>query len=1202
MKLSIAIVNYHLPVVSQKFNVLFGILLILIISSANTVFAQKESAFIRQVRVIEPGALNSFNPIGLAFSPRTDSFLVLQRATTKKTTDNVSTLTIINHLGDVVGSSSVDTPLGDTINLVFDGIANRLFLLRTVDKNIIEVDAKIDELPNLFPTNSFSLNRLDIKNPQGMTIDPDNGDLIILDSAEPRILRIERKTVQDGDDTSIVELGLKKTGLTELRGIAVNPENDHFYLLSPPEKRLYEVTDSGVVVANLDLSDTQLIDPQGMSFAPSGDLTDDSSHMSLYIADNGGGGQIVELSLTQTTQQATTEQGTLVQTIDTSLFSPPSPDPAGITYHSALGTLMASDSEVEEMPIFADANLFEMTLVGSLVDTFDITIGPLNPIGFSDEPAGIAFNPSNGHLFFADDDDRMVFELDPGNDGILFTNDDSVTSFDTRDFSSNDPEGIAYDTVAGAVFIVDGINSEVYRIDPGINGIFDGVAPAGDDQATHFDTEVLGITDPEGITFDSDSGNLYIVGKPDTSLAHISTSGSLIRMIDISVADASKPAGLAYAPGSFNASVMNVYISDRGDDNDSVPNENDGKVYEISVPSMTSGNTPPVVNAGPDQTITLPEAVVLDATVTDDGLPSGALTIEWSQINGPGVVTFADSSSEDTTASFSVAGLYGLQLTADDGELVTTDDVIVEVTGGNGEIIVELRISTSSDDAEERASGSVSLTSSDLELVQDGGGAQTVGLCFAGVNVPNAASVLNAYIQFQVDESNTGSTSLIIHGEATDNAATFNSSAGNISSRPTTAAQVSWIPAPWQTIGDAGIDQRTPDITSIVQEIVNYPGWSNGNRLAIIINGSGERVAEAFNGVAAGAPLLHVEFLPPNGQPPTVTITAPPDGTTIDEGDSITFTGTAIDLEDGDLSAGIQWTSNLSTVIGAGASFTTTSLSPGTHAITALVTDNDGLQGSEQITVTVNSTGNTAPMVAIFVPVDGSTFAESTPIEFIATATDNEDGDIAASLSWTSNIDGLLGTGGSLTGVVLTVGPHSITASVTDLGGLTASDSIAITITEAGANLVGNPSFETDTSGWEGYRGATIQRVPGGLDGAFSLEVAGPSTKAKFGVNDTPTWIAATVAAGTRYRFTAWAKSDVSIGSVYIQVREYANGTRVGPTTRSPLIPLSTSWQMITVDRVSQTAGSLLDLQIIDKPVANGELFQLDAISIQIIP
>jgi PKD repeat protein len=113
-------------------------------------------------------------------------------------------------------------------------------------------------------------------------------------------------------------------------------------------------------------------------------------------------------------------------------------------------------------------------------------------------------------------------------------------------------------------------------------------------------------------------------------------------------------------------------------------------------------------NAGADQTITLPAGVSLDGTVTDDGKPTNTVTTAWTQTVGPGTTTFANPNAVDTTATFSAAGTYTLQLTANDTALTGSDTVQVTVApappAGSG--TVEQRISVGSDDAEESATGS----------------------------------------------------------------------------------------------------------------------------------------------------------------------------------------------------------------------------------------------------------------------------------------------------------------------------------------------------------------------------------------------------------------------------------------------------------------------------------------------------------------
>jgi len=71
---------------------------------------------------------------------------------------------------------------------------------------------------------------------------------------------------------------------------------------------------------------------------------------------------------------------------------------------------------------------------------------------------------------------------------------------------------------------------------------------------------------------------------------------------------------------------------------------------------------------------------------------------------------------------------------------------------------------------------------------------------------------------------------------------------------------VPWSPLAWATKGAAGGEQRISDISRIIQEIVEQPGWLSANSPAFIITGTGTRVAESCNGDRGGAPMLHAEY------------------------------------------------------------------------------------------------------------------------------------------------------------------------------------------------------------------------------------------------------------------------------------------------------------------------------------------------------
>ena len=217
-------------------------------------------------------------------------------------------------------------------------------------------------------------------------------------------------------------------------------------------------------------------------------------------------------------------------------------------------------------------------------------------------------------------------------------------------------------------------------------------------------------------------------------------------------------------------------------------------------------------------------------------------------------------------------GNYGAMLITADAESITFEFYYVDDGGipidsltlsknNTPPNVVRVQVASSFDDAEESATGVMSLNSSDLELVDESSN-QTVGMRFSGVDIPQGVTVTNAYIQFVVDEISTGESDLTITGQAADDAARFSSSSYDISSRPSTAASISWKPVEWSDVASAGIYQRTPNLDQIIQEIIDRPGWNRGQSLAIMVKGSGRRVAESYDGPSGGggAPLLYVEY------------------------------------------------------------------------------------------------------------------------------------------------------------------------------------------------------------------------------------------------------------------------------------------------------------------------------------------------------
>ncbi len=173
---------------------------------------------------------------------------------------------------------------------------------------------------------------------------------------------------------------------------------------------------------------------------------------------------------------------------------------------------------------------------------------------------------------------------------------------------------------------------------------------------------------------------------------------------------------------------------------------------------------------------------------------------------------------------------------------------------------VSVRVAAGNDDAEERISdGDMYRDSTDLEMSYDSyhGGLQIVGMRFTNVAIPQGATINSAYIEFETDETDSGTANLVIYGEDNDTSNQFANNSGNISSRTPTSASVNWNPSAWNSVNEL---HQTPDIGSIIKEIVDRPGWSSGNNLVIMIgpgtgctNSNCQRTAESREGESAAS-------------------------------------------------------------------------------------------------------------------------------------------------------------------------------------------------------------------------------------------------------------------------------------------------------------------------------------------------------------
>lgn len=510
-----------------------------------------------------------------------------------------------------------------------------------------------------------------------------DGDLLLLAASGQSILRVEEGT----------ESKIDLAGVQEAQLIASNPVDGNIYVMSADTK-VTAVDPAGAIVQTFDFSGVSLVEPTGMVFAPSSDPTDAPADFNLFIADSGGTetlGGVVEVTLTVAAAAASVpvDVGTLVRSTATSLWNPGSPDPAGVAFIPDLDNLIVVDSEVDEATGagWNNVNMWRTYRTGTVIQTgtfWGSNAATFNgKAGFSKEPTGAGYDPAAQSLFVSDDSARKVFVVKKGGDGRWGTSDDLVSAVDAAAYGSTDTEDPEFDTTTGHLFFLDGVGREIYRVNP-----VDGVFGNGNDVMTHFDISHLGPTDFEGLASNAARGTLLVGARSAKKIFEIQKDGTLLREISVSgISGLRYVSGLAFAPSSDDPAKMSFYIVDRQVDNGANPNENDGVMWEVRAPDSLGGGGPqnqaPVVNAGSDSSVTLPAQATLAGTADDDGLPAGSdLSVQWSVQSKPsgGVVTFGNSTSAATTATFNLAGSYVLRLSASDGALTSFDDVTIQVS------------------------------------------------------------------------------------------------------------------------------------------------------------------------------------------------------------------------------------------------------------------------------------------------------------------------------------------------------------------------------------------------------------------------------------------------------------------------------------------------------------------------------------------
>ncbi|PSK91600.1 metallophosphoesterase [Taibaiella chishuiensis] len=171
--------------------------------------------------------------------------------------------------------------------------------------------------------------------------------------------------------------------------------------------------------------------------------------------------------------------------------------------------------------------------------------------------------------------------------------------------------------------------------------------------------------------------------------------------------------------------------------------------------------------------------------------------------------------------------------------------------------------------------GKMNLGSSDLDICTDGTQKLMMGMRFKNLPIPSQAIIQSAYIQFTTKgDSNPIAGDVYITVQDSDSTAAFVDTLYNMSGRPMVADSTLWptnASPTWSGAagGTAGPDQKTTNFASVLQKVINRPGW-NGSSLVVTMKGEGTKSAWTYNGSPLYAPKLIIQY---EGYPTPMPVT-----------------------------------------------------------------------------------------------------------------------------------------------------------------------------------------------------------------------------------------------------------------------------------------------------------------------------------------
>ncbi|PWT74542.1 MAG: hypothetical protein C5B59_11015 [Bacteroidetes bacterium] len=605
-------------------------------------------------------------------------------------------------------------------------------------------------------------------------------------------------------------------------------------------------------------------------------------------------------------------------------------------------------------------------------------------------------------------------------------------------------------------------------------------------------------------------------------------------------------------------------------------------------------NQPPVANAGPNQTITLPtNTVPLDGTKSKD--PDGTIsTYAWTQSSGPSTSTITNGNTASAVTAGLIAGTYIFKLVVTDNDNATGtayDTIVVNPSGNkppvaNAGADVTITLPINSVSLNGSASTDPDGTISTYNWTQNSG-PSTATITNAATATATATNLIQGTYVFKLTVTDNGGAS------ATDTIIVKVNTAANQPPLANAGADQT-ITLPTNTANLNGSASKDPDGTIAAYNWTQSAGPSTatiGNATAATTSVSGLvqgtyvfRLTVTDNLGATGTDSIIVKVNAAANQPPVAnagsdqTITLP-----VNTGN---LNGSASTDPDGTI-ASYSWTQSSgpsAATIGnaTAASTTATNLIQGTYVFRLIVTDNLGATGTDSVIIHVNAAANQPPIAnagtsqTITLPVNTATLD--------GTGSSDPDGTIAT-YAWTQvsgpSASALTnGNTATATAANLVVGQYIFQLAVTDNSGATTTAQVKVTVITSGAqppiaNAGADQTITLPTNSVN-VNGGASQAPSGSITGYSWTQSSGPNSANIANANSVSTAITGLVQGTYVFKLTVTDNNNATgTDSIIVKVNAAANQPPVANAGAGKTIQLPTNSTTLDGSASSDPDGSI---------------------------